>query len=306
MRLPPLKSVHYFEAAARLQSFTKAAQELNVTHSAISHQIKALEEWLGQPLFERKTRQVRLTEAGKRFVGPVKGAFDQLGEAAAEIARSGKDRPLTLTALPSLSAKWLVPRLSDFQRKHPEIQVRISATSTVETIGARDIDIGIRFGRGEWPGLEAELLAPNIVFPVCSPSLLTPDKPINEPRDVLKYPLLTDSDWMRSGYNEWSDWLTAAGVGDSKVQSNLSLNFSNLLVQAAIDGLGIAMGNVITAGDDLKHGRLVKPVDFSVDLHTAYWVVYAKGALHQPNIRAFRDWVMDQAHGHAESCKDCG
>src|SRR5262245_31354490 len=202
MRLPPLKSVHYFEAAARLQSFTKAAAELNVTHSAISHQIKALEEWLGQPLFERKTRQVRLTEAGKRFLGPVKTAFDQLAEGASEIRQFGKDRPLTVTALPSLSAKWLVPRLSDFQRRHPEIQVRLSATSTVETIGGRDIDLGIRFGRGHWDNLEGELLAKNDIFPVCAPSLLTPDKPIREPRDVLQYPLLTDSDWMRSGYDE--------------------------------------------------------------------------------------------------------
>ena len=306
MRLPPLKSVHYFEAAARLQSFTKAAQELNVTHSAISHQIKALEEWLGQQLFERKTRQVRLTEAGKRFVGPVKSAFEQLSEGAADIARYGKDRPLTVTALPSLSAKWLVPRLSDFQRNHPEIQVRLSATSEVEQVGARDIDIGIRFGRGGWSGLEAELLAPNIVFPVCSPALLTADRPINEPRDVLKYPLLTDIDWMRSGYDEWAEWTAAAGINDNRVQSNLSLNYSNLLIQAAIDGLGIAMGNIITAGDDLKHGRLAKPVDFSVDLKTGYWVVYGKGALNQPKIRAFRDWVMEQAHGHAESCKGCG
>ena len=306
MRLPPLKSVHYFEAAARLQSFTKAAAELNVTHSAISHQIKALEEWLGQPLFERKTRQVRLTEAGKRFVGPVKSAFEQISGGAAEIATYGKDRPLTVTALPSLSAKWLVPRLSDFQRKHPDVQVRLSATSTVEAIGARDIDIGIRFGRGDWDGVETELLAANVVFPVCSPNLLMPDKPIKEPRDLLKYPLLTDIDWMRSGYDEWADWLRAAGVGDQKIQSNLSLNYSNLLVQAAIDGLGIAMGNVITAGDDLKHGRLIKPLDFSVDLDTGYWVVYGKGALRQPKVKAFRDWVMEQAHGHAESCKDCG
>jgi LysR family transcriptional regulator, glycine cleavage system transcriptional activator len=304
MRLPPLKSVHYFEAAARLQSFTKAAAELNVTHSAISHQIKALEEWLGQPLFERKTRQVRLTEAGKRFIGPVKTAFDQLAEGAAEITRFGKDRPLTVTALPSLSAKWLVPRLSDFQRQHPDIQVRLSATSTVEQIGGRDIDLGIRFGRGQWDSLESELLARNDIFPVCAPGLLTPDKPIREPRDVLDYPLLTDSDWMRSGYDEWSDWLKGAGFPEAKIKSNLSLNYSNLLIQAAIDGLGIAMGNVINAGDDLRHGRLVKPIDFTVKTDTGYFIVYAKNALKQPKIKAFRDWLMEQASGHYETCKE--
>ena len=304
MRLPPLKSVHYFEAAARLQSFTKAAQELNVTHSAISHQIKALEEWLGQPLFERKTRQVRLTEAGKRFVGPVKSAFEQLADGAAEITRFGKDRPLTVTALPSLAAKWLVPRLSDFQRQHPEVQVRLSATGGIEAVGSRDIDFGIRFGRGKWDGLESELLSENEIFPVCSPTLITSNRPILEPRDVLKYPLLTDSDWMRSGYDEWADWLSAAGVIDPKIESNLSLNYSNLLIQAAIDGLGIAMGNVINAGDDLRHGRLIKPIDFSVKTDTGYWVVYGKGALKQPKIKAFRDWVMAQAQGHFITCKE--
>src|SRR5262249_9966411 len=200
----------FVEARARVQGSPKAAGELNVTHSAISHQIKALEEWLGQPLFERKTRQVRLTEAGKRFLGPVKTAFEQLSEGAAEITRVGKDRPLTVTGLPSLAAKWLVPRLSGFQHQHPERKGRVSATSTAEHIGGRDSDRGIRFGRGQWDNLESELLAKNDIFPVCAPGLLTPDKPINEPRDVLQYPLLTDSDWMRSGYDEWTDWLKGA------------------------------------------------------------------------------------------------
>ena len=255
-------------------------------------------------MFERKTRQVRLTEAGKRFIGPVKTAFDQLAEGAAEITRFGKDRPLTVTALPSLSAKWLVPRLSDFQRQHPDIQVRLSATSTVEQIGGRDIDLGIRFGRGQWDGLESELLARNDIFPVCAPGLLTPDKPIREPRDVLNYPLLTDSDWMRSGYDEWSDWLKGAGFPEAKIKSNLSLNYSNLLIQAAIDGLGIAMGNVINAGDDLRHGRLIKPIDFTVKTDTGYFIVYAKNALKQPKIKAFRDWLVEQASGHYETCKE--
>jgi len=206
--------------------------------------------------------------------------------------------------LPSLAAKWLVPRLSDFQRQHPDIQVRLSATSTVEQIGGRDIDLGIRFGRGQWDNLESELLAKNDIFPVCAPSLLTPDKPIRDPRDVLQYPLLTDSDWMRSGYDEWSDWLKGAGFPEAKIKSNLSLNYSNLLIQAAIDGLGIAIGNVINAGDDLRHGRLIKPIDYTVQTDTGYWIVYTKGALKQPKVKAFRDWLMEQASGHYETCKE--
>jgi LysR family glycine cleavage system transcriptional activator len=174
----------------------------------------------------------------------------------------------------------------------------------VEQIGGRDIDLGIRFGRGQWDALESELLARNDIFPVCAPGLLSPDKPIREPRDVLNYPLLTDSDWMRSGYDEWSDWLKGAGFPEAKIKSNLSLNYSNLLIQAAIDGLGIAMGNVINAGDDLRHGRLIKPIDFTVKTDTGYFIVYAKNALNQPKIKAFRDWLMEQASGHEEICKE--
>ncbi len=305
MRLPPLKAVHYFESAARLQSFTKAAQELNVTHSAISHQIKALEDWLGQALFERRSRQVRLTDAGQRFVGPVRDAFTLLSVAAQEAAKYNKARPLTVTCLPSVAAKWLVPRLQSFRARHPDINVRISATNTVERIGEGDIDLGIRYGRGNWPGLDVESLQANEVFPVCAPGLLDPARPIRSPRDVVQYPLLTDTDWVRSGYDEWRDWLAAAGAGDVELRSDISLSASNLQIQAAIDGLGIAMGNRILAGDDLKHGRLIRPIDFSVSLDSGYWVVYGKNALKQPKIKAFRDWLFDEVKEYLEECAGC-
>ena len=293
-------AVHYFEAAARLQSFTQAAHELNVTHSAISHQIKGLEDWLGQPLFERRSRQVHLTDVGQRFLVPVRAAFTQLSVAAQEAAQFSKGRPLTVTCLPSVAAKWLVPRLQNFRSRYPDLNVHISATGTVETIGEGDIDIGIRFGRGNWPGLAHELLLPNEVFPVCAPSLIDPKRPISHPRDVVQYPLLTDTDWVRSGYDIWRDWLAAAGASDVDFRSDISLNFSNLQIQAAIDGLGIAIGNHILAGDDLKHGRLIKPIDFSVRLDTAYWVVYGKNALKQPKIKAFRDWLFDEVKDYLE------
>jgi LysR family glycine cleavage system transcriptional activator len=305
MRLPPLKAVHYFEAAARLQSFTKAAQELNVTHSAISHQIKSLEDWLGQALFERRSRQVRLTDVGQRFLGPVRSAFTQLSVAANEATQFSKARPLTVTCLPSVAAKWLVPKLQNFRSRHPELNVHISATGSVEVIGEGDIDIGIRFGRGNWDGLHSELLYANEVFPVCAPGLLDPAKPIRQARDVMQYPLLTDTDWVRSGYDVWRDWLAAAGAGDVDFRSDISLNYSNLQIQAAIDGLGIAIGNQILAGDDLKHGRLIKAFDFTIRQDTGYWVVYGKNALKQPKIKAFRDWLFDEIRGFLEECTTC-
>src|SRR6185369_2372578 len=152
--LPPLKAVWYFESAARHLNFSKAADELNVTHSAISHQIKALEEWVGQPLFERGARGLRLTDTGQEFLPPIRVAFQQLMQAGQQARASARGGPLTVSVLPSLASKWLVPRLSDFRGRYPDIDVRISATGALEHIGRGDIDIGIRYGRGKWPDLE--------------------------------------------------------------------------------------------------------------------------------------------------------
>jgi LysR family glycine cleavage system transcriptional activator len=291
---PPLKAVRYFEAAARHLSFSKAAEELSVTHSAISHQIKALEGWLGVPLFERGTRQVALTDAGRRFLPPVRSGLLQIAEAARDVSTATRGGPIVVSVLPSVAAKWLVPKLHDFRARHPDIDVRISATGRVETIGEGDIDIAIRFGRGHWTGLTAELLLANDIFPVCSPKLPMSDKPLREARDLLQYPLLTDSDWAGANYDFWRDWLTAAGVEDARYRSGLSFNVSNLLMQAAVDGLGVAMGNTMLAGEDLRQGRLIRPFDLTVWPDSGFYVVYAKSALQRPKIKAFRDWLFDQ------------
>ncbi|MDY0882158.1 transcriptional regulator GcvA [Dongia soli] len=291
---PPLKAVRYFEAAARHLSFSKAAEELSVTHSAISHQIKALESWLGVPLFERGTRQVALTDAGRRFLPPVRSGLLQIAEAARDVSIATRGGPIVVSVLPSVAARWLVPKLHDFRSRHPDIDVRISATGRVETIGDGDIDIAIRFGRGHWSGVTAELLLANDLFPVCSPKLPSEDKPLKEPRDLLQYPLLTDSDWAGANYDFWRDWLTAAGVEDARYRPGLSFNVSNLLMQAAVDGLGIAIGNTMLAGEDLRQGRLIRPFDFTVWPDSGFYVCYAKSALQRPKIKAFRDWLFDQ------------
>jgi LysR family glycine cleavage system transcriptional activator len=291
---PPLKAVRYFEAAARHLSFSRAAEELSVTHSAISHQIKALEAWLGVPLFERGTRQVALTEAGRRFLPPVRSGLLQIAEAARDVSTATKGGPIVVSVLPSVAAKWMVPKLHDFRARHPDIDVRISATSRVETIGDGDIDIAIRFGRGNWSGVTAELLLANDLFPVCSPKLPTADKPLTEPRDLLQYPLLSDSDWSGANYDFWRDWLMAAGIEDARYRPGLTFNVSNLLMQAAVDGLGVAMGNTMLAGEDLRQGRLIRPFDLTVWPDSGFYVVYAKSALQRPKIKAFRDWLFDQ------------
>jgi len=291
---PPLKAVRYFESAARHLSFSKSAEELNVTHSAISHQIKALEEWIGQPLFERTGRALRLTEAGRQFLPPVRSAFRQLTEAAQDLRQANRGGPLTVSVLPSLASKWLVPRLYDFRAKHPEIEVRISATDRVEQIGQGGIDIAIRYGRGRWPGVDSELLLQDDLFPICSPALLDGDPPLRQPSDLQHFNLLNDSTWEAARFDFWHHWLAQAGVTGLELKGGFSFNYSNLLVQAAVDGLGIALGNTLLAGDDLKAGRLVKPFDITVSLDTAYYVVYVRDALKRQKIRAFRDWLVEQ------------
>lgn len=299
MRLPPLKAVWYFESAARHLSFSRAAEEINVTHSAISHQIKALEDWLGVTLFDRGARTLALTEAGQRFLPPVRAAFQQLAEAAQEVKFDPTGGPLTVSALPSLTMKWLVPRLYDFQARHPEIEVRISATDRLEPIGEGDVDIGIRYGRGSWPNLTSELLQADEIFPVAAPKLLAELGVPQSPRDLTRFSLISDNDWRRAQFDFWPIWLAAAGIADLELRTGLKFNYSNLMLQAAMDGLGVALGNTMLAGDDLKAGRLVRLFDLSVKLETGYYIVYGKGALKQPKIKAFRDWLLDQIRAFA-------
>lgn len=306
MRLPPLKAVRYFECAARHLSFTKAADELSVTHSAISHQIKALEEWLGISLFDRGARSLSLTEAGRRFLPPVRAAFHQLAEASAEMRLFPGGGPLTVSALPSLASKWLVPRLYDFQARHPEIEVRISATDRLDPVGEGDVDIGIRYGRGQWAGVESELLLQDEVFPVCAPGILEGPIPLKEPRDLVRFSLISDADWRRAQFDFWPRWLAAVGVPDLELKTNLSFNYSNLMIQAAIDGLGIALGNTMLAGDDLRTGRLVKPFPQTVLLETGYYLIYGKGGLRQAKVKAFRDWILAQMSAFQTKHVDAG
>jgi len=245
-------------------------------------------------LFERTGRALRLTEAGRQFLPPVRSAFRQLTEAAEDLRQANRGGPLTVSVLPSLASKWLVPRLFDFSTKHPEIEVRISATDRVEQIGQGGIDIAVRYGRGRWPGVDAELLLQDDLFPICNPALLNGDPPLREPSDLQHFNLLSDSTWEAARFDFWHQWLAQAGVTGLKLKGGFSFNYSYLLVQAAIDGLGIALGNTLLAGDDLKAGRLVKPFDITISLDTAYYIVYARDALKRQKIRVFRDWLVDQ------------
>ncbi len=291
-RLPPLNAIRYFEAAARHLSFTKAAQELHVTHSAISHQIKSLEEWLGVSLFRRLNRSIVLTDAGQAYVKPVREAFDRLADASRVLRSREQGGTLTVSVMPSFAAKWLVPRLGSLRRAYPDIDVRISATEKMVDFAREDVDVALRYGRGPWPGLRVDLLMRENFFPVCSPKLLAGPVPLKTPADLILHPLLYDFDWREDW---WVRWLAGAGVTVDTLRKSLSFNYSNLMLQAAIDGLGVALSQEALAGDDLAAGRLVKPFAFDVSTDYAYYVVAPLATADRPKVAAFRNWLLAEA-----------
>jgi LysR family glycine cleavage system transcriptional activator len=293
-RLPPLNALRSFEVAARHLSFTKAAAELHVTHSAISHQIKALEEWLGIPLFRRVNRGLLLTESGQAYLKPVRESFQKLGEATWRLKAKGRSGPLTVSVMPSFASKWLVPRLRRFRERHPDIDVRISATPDLIDFDREDVDVAVRYGRGNWSGdLRSDLLIRESMFPVCSPKLLEGPLPLKTIQDLRRHTLLTDYDWR---VDFWQLWLDAAGVTDLVPQHALSFNYSNLMLQAAIDGLGVALTQNALAGDDLVAGRLVRLFEVTLPTDYAYYVVTPSLSATRPKIVAFRDWLVDEAN----------
>ncbi|HYW33757.1 MAG TPA: transcriptional regulator GcvA, partial [Candidatus Bathyarchaeia archaeon] len=209
-RLPPLNALRCFDIAAKHLSFTKAAAELHVTHSAVSHQIKGLEEWLGLPLFRRVNRGLVLTEAGQAYLKPIREAFERLGDATRRLRVRERSGPLTVSVMPSFAGKWLVPRLGRFRQRHPDIDVRISASSELVDFERDDVDIAVRYGRGSWPGLKVELLMHETLFVVCSPGLLEGPDAIRKPGDIARHTLLSDLDWR---IDVWQIWFEAAGLG---------------------------------------------------------------------------------------------
>jgi LysR family glycine cleavage system transcriptional activator len=297
-RLPPLNAIRYFEAAARHLSFTKAAEELHVTHSAISHQIKALEEWLGMPLFRRMNRAIVLTEAGQAYMRPVKEAFERLGEASRILKAREQTGTLTVSTMPSFAAKWLVPRLGSFREQHPDIDVRIAASERLVDFNREDVDVAIRFGNGTWPGLHSSLLLKENLFPVCSPKLLKGAIPLREPADLIHHNLLYDYDWRE---NVWLRWLTDAGVKVQSLRHSLSFNHSNLMLQAAADGLGVALTGGPLAGDDLAAGKLVRPFETVLRRETGFFLVAPEATVDRPKVKAFREWILAEIERYNRS-----
>jgi LysR family glycine cleavage system transcriptional activator len=288
--LPPLNALRAFEAAGRHLSFTRAAAELNVTQAAVSHQIKALEERLGISLFRRLNRALLLTDAGQAYLPAVRDTFDALARATERLMARDRVGALTASVLPSFAAKWLVPRLGRFREQHPGIDVRLSADHQMTDFARENVDCAIRYGQGDYPGLESTRLMTEDVFPVCSPLLLKGDNALRTPDDLRHHTLLHDDFRV-----DWRLWLLAAGVEDIDPTRGPTFTDSSMVIQAAVEGQGVALARSVLAASDLAAGRLVKPFDVSLPARWAYYLVCPRAMRDNPKIIAFRDWLLAEA-----------
>jgi len=294
-RLPPLKSLRAFEAAGRHLSFTKAADELNVTQAAISHQVKSLEAALRMQLFRRFNRRLMLTDAGQTYLPALTGALDQIDAATRRLRADDDTGNLKISVATSLAAKWLLPRLARFRARHPDIDVQVSASDKLVDFARDDFDLGIRYGFGSYPGLRIDRLMQDTVFPVCSPALLQGPTPLLRPADLKHHTLLHEEWGEPINAPDWRAWLAAAGVEDVNPDRGPGYSHSSLALQAAIDGQGVALARSSLVGLDLEAGRLVQP--FGPVLPTTYacYVVSPTATAERPKIKAFREWQLEQA-----------
>ncbi len=296
-RLPPLNALRAFEAAARLLSFTKAADELNVTPGAISQQIRQLEDYAGAPLFKRTGRSVLLTDSAQASLAMVHEAFEKISEAGRVMQAPARKGRVMISCAPSFAAKWLAPRLEAFHRQHKGIEAWISADMGLIDFNMADADIAIRYGRGAYDGLKSERLLEESVVPVCAPGLLEGDKAIRKPSDLKHHTLLHDeSPENDPSCPDWTSWLVARNVSGIVADRGPRFNQGVLVIEAAISGQGVALAKRAVAGADLAAGRLVAPfADGSTALDFGYWLVWPKGRHLSPEVRTFIKWAKSQA-----------
>jgi LysR family glycine cleavage system transcriptional activator len=299
-RLPALNAQRSFEAVSRLRSFSRAATELGVTPAADSHQVKVLEQQVGQSLLSRSSRVVEPTAAGAALTAAVGEGLDGIVAALRRLSQQrGGEHRLVVSTSPSLAAKWLVQRLEGFTRAHPAAEVRIDVSTDLADLGREGgIDLALRFGGGSYPGLVAEPLFSEVVFPVCSPRLLRRGPPLRKPADLRQHTLI-HYDWQSKDvvWPDWQSWLAAAGVSGIDVERGLHFSHSTLVLQAAIDGQGVALGDSTLVADDLAARRLVQPLPLSLQTPRgfAYHLVYPATALEKPLARDFRAWLLAEA-----------
>ena len=288
-RFPPLSALRPFEAAARLESFSRAAEELHLTHGAVSHQVRALEEHLGAPLFARHGKRVALTAAGRTFAERVRGALDEIARAADALRARREDR-LTVSVLPSFASRWLMPRLIRFMDAHPKIEVNVVATTALADFGADEVDIAVRFGIGPWPPLVCERFLDDEYFPVASPKMARV-KALKAPGDLLHARII------REDRDYWLQWFKAAGVPVEGPLEGHSFNDSTFALQAATRGEGVALARRSIAYEDLERGTLKRLFDIAIASRERYWFVCPKETAEMAKVKAFKAWVRAELEG---------
>lgn len=289
-RLPPLNSLRVFEAAARHLSFTRAAEELFVTQAAVSHQIKTLEDYLGLKLFRRRNRSLLLTEEGQSYFLDIKDVFTSLAEATDKVLERSEKGALTISLPPSFAIQWLVPRLADFNAQEPDIDVRIKAVDMDEGSLTDDVDVAIYYGRGNWSGLRADKLYQECLVPVCSPQLLLGTRPLESLGDLKQHTLLHDT-----SRKDWKQFTRVHEIEGVNVNHGPIFSHSTMVLQAAVHGQGVALGNNVLAQPEIDAGRLVCPFDEVLISKNAFYVVCHEQQADTGRIATFRDWMLAKA-----------
>ncbi len=298
-RIPSLNALRVFEAAARHGGFAAAAEELNVTPAAISHQVKSLESRLNVALFMRHPRGLELTGAGRQLLPQLTRGLDHLARAIGALEDVEIAGRLVVNAAPSFATLWLVPRLLGFIRAYPEVQLRILSAARPPDLLKGEVDVRLTYGAGKYPGLKSRLLMREEVFPVCSPSLLN-QSPLRRFADLRHHTLLHD---INTGSDEptmtWRRWLRDAG--ESRIDPDQGIEFGDsvLVTEAAARGQGVALGRTALVNEYLASGRLVRPLKASRPADYAYYMVTTPAGAEQPRIRAFLDWIEAQVEQEA-------
>ncbi len=298
-RLPPLNALRAFEAAARLGSFSAAAQALRVTDSAVSQQVRTLERYLGTRLFKRLPRGLLLTELGSTYLPVLTAGFDQLSEATLRLRSGGVAGVLTVAALPAFATGWLLPRLGRFRDRYPRIDLMLKTSRALADFRREDVDLAIRFGGGSGGDTRSIFLLGETVYPVASPSLVPPSIAPMRVDDLRTLPLLHDVDahpeqpWM-----SWQAWFERAGVESPAVHRGLQFTDSIVLLGAAVTGLGIALGRSPHIEGLLTRGQLVRVTQDSWTAGWSYRLVAPPANFSRPNVRVFVDWILEEARGN--------
>lgn len=291
-RIPPLHWLRAFEAAARHMSFTAAARELNVTQSAVSQQVRLLEAHLGHPLFHRLPRGLQLTERGQAYLPTLREAFERLAAGTAEVFGTAAGQPLTVKVTAGFAALWLAPRLKRFLAAHPEVELSITHSIWPADFALGSIDLEVRYGTGHWPGLRADRLTWERLFPVCSPALAAGDPPLRTPADLAGHTLLHSVGFQ----DGWPQWLALAGVdGAVDAGRGVHLDTSIMTLALAAEGAGVALARSSFVERELDGGRLVAPFDLVLPTEEAFYVVTPEEPGPHPNAAVFRDWLLQEA-----------